>query len=180
MNDLSKPLNDLNDWLKQQAISIDLIVIGAFAINLHGIKNRMTMDIDTIVSIEDPKILKKIYEIGRKYGLPSWLNDQAENLIMPPNYEQRLLHDHSYSHINLSYISRIDLIFLKVAAYFYRGDTDPKDKEDLALIKCTFSELDLAINFLGNFHKPDTKSFLKSFYERIKEITTELKDVCSK
>lgn len=178
MNDLSKPLNDLNDWLGQQAMSIDLIVIGAFAIHLHGIKNRMTMDIDTIVSIEDPQILKKISEIGQKYGLPSWLNDQAENLIMPPNYEQRLLHEHAYSHINLSFISRIDLIYLKVAAYFYRGDTDPKDKEDLALLKCTLSELELAINFLSNFHKPDTKSFMKSFHERILEITTELKNVC--
>ena len=178
MNDLTKPLNDLNNWLKQQAMSVDLVVIGAFAIHLHGIKNRMSMDIDTIVSIEDPKILKKISEIGQKYGLPRWLNDQAENLIMPPQFEQRLLHDHTYSHINLSYIARIDLIFLKVAAYFYRGEADPKDKEDLALLKCTLSELDLAISFLSNFHKPDTKSFMKSFHERILEITTELKNVC--
>ncbi len=43
----------------------------------------MTRDIDTIIAIENPRVLNQIEIIGRKYGLLHWLNDQAENLIMP-------------------------------------------------------------------------------------------------
>lgn len=177
MNDLKIPLIELNHWLAKEKLDIELIVIGAFALHLHGYSNRMTMDIDTIKSIENENILKQIQKIGAKYGLPRWLNDQAENLIMPPNFEQRLLFDKSYSNIKLSYISREDLIKLKVAAYFYRGEQDSKDKDDLKALKISEVELAEALDFLRTHHMPDIDKFKADFIERLSSIEEELRDV---
>lgn len=176
-SDLLKPLNDLNNWLVKEGFEIELIVIGAFAIHLHGFSNRMTMDIDTIKPLTNEKLLKKINKIGEKYGLPKWLNDQAENLIMPEEYESRLLENAEFSHIKLFYVSRNDLIKLKIAAYFYRGSSDSKDKDDLISLKITDPDLNDAIEFLKEKHQPDTAKFLKDFNNRLKEISDELRNL---
>ncbi len=177
MQDLKIPLKELNQWLTQEELEIELIVIGAFALHLHGYSNRMTMDIDTIKAIEDKKILKQIEKIGAKYGLPHWLNDQADNLTMPPQFEKRLLTDSSYSNIKLFYVARIDLIKLKVAAYFYRGDSDPKDKDDIQSLKVSANELQEALDFLKSHHMPDVEKFQHDFHKRLKIIEKELKNV---
>lgn len=176
-SDLSKPLKELSNWLAKESLEIELVVIGAFAIYLHGFSNRMTMDIDTIKPLTGEKLLKQIEKIGEKYGLPKWLNDQADNLIMPKGYESRLLENTEFSNIKLFYISRDDLIKLKVAAYFYRGSTDSKDKDDLISLKINESELEDALNFLKDKHKPDTEKFLKDFNDRLKEISDELRKI---
>lgn len=177
MNDLFKPLSELNNWLQIKNIEIELVIIGAFAIHLHGLTNRMTMDIDTISAIDNDEILIQIKKIGEKYGLPNWLNDQAENLIMPEGYQQRVLENNSLKQIKLFYISKEDLIKLKVAAYFYRGDSDPKDKDDLEILSMTKKDLDIAIQFLKNTHRPDTVKFQIDFDERIKVIAKDLLNV---
>ncbi len=173
-SNLHKPLSELNDWLETEDIYIELIIIGAFAIHLHGLSNRMTMDIDTIKPIEDHNVLKQIEVIARKYGLPRWLNDQAENLIMPEGFESRINNDNRYSNIKLNYISRIDLIYLKVAAFFYRGSTDPKDKDDIKSLATTQKELEDAIKFLRERHTPEIDKFKLDFENRVQEISLEL------
>jgi hypothetical protein len=177
-NDLRLPLNELNTWLSENGLHIDLVVIGAFAIHLHGHSNRMTMDIDTIKPIEDSQVIEQINKIGDKYGLPLWLNDQAENLIMPAGFETRLSVNSDYSNIKLSYVSRIDLIKLKVAAYFYRGDTDPKDKDDLVILKMNYEELLTAIQFVEKFHAPETDKFQNDFKDRVTITHRELRNAC--
>ncbi|MBH47504.1 MAG: hypothetical protein CME71_04990 [Halobacteriovorax sp.] len=176
-SDLLKPLSDLNNWLASEELDIQLVVIGAFAIHLHGFSNRMTMDIDTVTPLTDNKLLQQINEIGEKYGLPRWLNDQADNLIMPDDFEKRLLVNSDFSHIKLFYVSRLDLIKLKVAAYFYRGSNDSKDKDDLISLKLTLGELEEALRFLKQKHSPDTSKFKADFSARLMEISHELNNL---
>lgn len=176
-SDLHKPLEELNHWLSANNRNLDLVVIGAFAIHLHGLQIRMTMDIDTIQSLNDDFLFEQIQKIGEKYGLPNWLNDQAENLILPNGFSSRLIENSNFSNIKLLYASRIDLIKLKVAAYFYRGDKDPKDKEDLKILEVTQNELFEAILFLEEKHQPDVEKFKEDFFKHLEKIKQELKNV---
>src|SRR3989339_407039 len=155
MSDLNILLKELNDWLREQNFEIELIIIGAYALHLHGISSRMTMDIDTLNHIEHPRVISKIFEIGEKYGLPEWLNSQAQGLILPGDFYKRIIRSDLFSNILLSYASRIDLIKLKVAAYYYRHSFEQKDLDDLKLLKISSGELDDGIDFLLESHTPE-------------------------
>lgn len=177
MHDLNILLAELNDWLKDQNLEIELTIIGAFALHLHGISSRMTMDIDTLNHIEHPKVISKIIEIGDKYGLPEWLNSQAQGLILPIGFHKRLIHSEIFSNILLSYASRIDLIKLKVAAYYYRHSFEEKDLDDLKLLKISADELDDGIGFLLESHSPEQNRFKNDFVRDVKLIQIKLKEL---
>ena len=66
--------------------------------------------------------------------------------------EKRLLENNEFSNIKLSYVSRIDLIRLKVAAFYYRYPDDQKDYQDLISLKINRNELGQAIDFLKEKH----------------------------
>lgn len=97
MNDLNVLLEELNTWLADNDLEIKLIVIGAYAVHLHGISSRSTLDVDTLNQIHDSKVLKTIELIGEKYGLTSWLNHQAHGLILPEGFYDRTLSRQSLS-----------------------------------------------------------------------------------
>lgn len=174
MGDLKIPLKELNDWVKERDTSIELYVIGAFALHLHGLTSRYTMDVDTI-SILDEEVLEKVREIGLKYGLPSWLNNEARTVGL----KLRALSYHQFSHLNIKYAARGDLIKLKVAAFYYRKDEDPKDLDDLFALNPTFQELEDGLQFLKIAHLPEVESFQKNFLVEVAELEEELKDVLS-
>lgn len=177
MSDLNILLSELNDWLNEQGIEIELIIIGAYALHLHGVSSRMTMDIDTLNHIEHPKVVSKIDEIGEKYGLPEWLNNQAQGLILPEGFFDRTICSNIFSDIILKYASRIDLIKLKVAAYYYRYSYEQKDLDDLKLLKISSEELDLGIDFLLQSHAPEQSKFKKDFINDVKVIHEKLKEI---
>ena len=176
MGDLKIPLKELNDWLKERGTSLELYVIGAFALHLHGLISRYTMDVDTI-SLLDEEVLEKVREIGLKYGLPSWLNNQARTVTLPEGLKLRALSYHQFSHLNIKYAARGDLIKLKVAAFYYRKDEDPKDLDDLVALNPTFQELEDGLQFLKIAHLPEVESFQKNFLVEVAELEEELKDV---
>lgn len=174
MADLDILLNELNDWLKGTKLELELIIIGAYAVHLHGITARATMDVDTLKAIKNTSIQKKIDEIGEKYGLDSWLNNQAEGLILPDNFFKHTLKSNKFSNINIQYSSRADLISLKVAAFYYRHETELKDLDDLKLLKPTNDEFSNAKNFLKTKHLPEQESFKESFLSDVELITYKL------
>lgn len=175
--DLKKPLEDLNNFLIKNNLYLEITVIGAFALQLHGLSSRITMDIDTISSLKNILLLNEISKIGKKYGINNWLNNQANNMIMPDGYKSRLLLNNDFSNINMKYVSKIDLIKLKVAAYFYRSEYEDKDYLDLISLKPTTNELKEAIAFLKTKHAPEEKESLELFLEIVNNIHKELKDI---
>jgi|GEM_PF-5298996 len=177
MSDLTILLTELNDWLKDQGLEIELIVIGAYALHLHGISSRMTMDIDTLNRVEHPKVISKIIEIGEKYGLPEWLNSQAQGLILPVDFFDRTICSTMLSNIVLKYASRVDLIKLKIAAYYYRHTYEPKDLDDLKLLEISANELVLGIDFLLQSHAPEQSKFKKDFISNVKVVHSKLKEL---
>jgi hypothetical protein len=133
------------------------------------------MDIDTLIEISNIEIQEKIDEIGQKYGIPSWLNNQAQGLIIPDGFFDRSLESNKFSAIKIRYASRIDLILLKIAAYFYRHEFELKDLDDLRALKINIAEFNEGAKFLKEKHRPETIKFQKKFNEEVEHILKDLK-----
>jgi hypothetical protein len=176
MPDLFYPLNDLNDWLQSEGLEIELFVIGAFALQLHGVIHRQTMDVDAIAPNLTPEVEKKIEEIGEKYGLASWLNDQASTIALPAGARERALLHKGFSHIKIFYAAREDLIKLKVAAYFYRREYELKDLDDLKALAPSSVEIAEGIQFLLQHHRPDIRKFADDFSDQVQSFERELRN----
>ncbi len=179
MCDFNLLLQELDTRLKEINTTIEITVIGAYALILHGILRRYTVDIDTISEIKDQNVLNIIHDIGLKYGVPGWLNDNAENIILPDNYKNRLKRTLDYSNIIIYYVSRIDLIFLKVAAYFYRHEYELKDLSDLKALRPSKNEMKAALDFLLAKHKPESEKFVRVFNDGVKTIGKTLLEICN-
>jgi hypothetical protein len=177
MNNLDILLNELNEWLILSDLEIELVVIGAYAVHLHGITSRMTMDVDTLVEIKNPEVKKKIEDIGNKFGIESWLNNQAEGLTLPDGFFDNTLSSEKFSHIKIQYACRQDLISLKVSAYFYRHENESKDLDDLILLRPNPEEFHIAASFLTQKHLPDSKAFHADFLKDASKVLDSLRNL---
>src|SRR5689334_17876312 len=84
-------LKDLDAWAGQQQVHLEIIIIGAFALHLHGLELRATNDIDTLTELVDENLLEAIERIAKRHGLnDNWLNDQAYGLSVPDGFHSRL------------------------------------------------------------------------------------------
>ncbi len=139
---LLNALNDLNHEFSQKKIKIKLIICGAFAIEMHGFSRvQETIDIDTYLRI-DNEIRKIISAVGIRNGIKSdWLNDQVSDITPPEGFEKRLVEINQWSNIFVQLMSVEDLIKMKVAAWFTRGQATTKDYEDLIVLKATRQQI---------------------------------------
>ena len=175
MNNVITPLleglNELNEWLSEKHLTIRISIIGRFAFYLAGIRHLATLDIDSVTEIDD-EVFNKIIQIGTHRGMkPEWLNDNAGNLPLPEGFNERLIDSTTdYSNIKIKYASNKDLISLKAAAYISRGEDDPKDFQDLLLLKPSESEIENAIVYIRQHFAPPAVKFFPDFEEKLNEL----------
>jgi hypothetical protein len=167
---LMKALIELDHWLEEESIVLELEIIGSFALYLQGITHIRTKDIDTVRDL-DEEIIKKVNTIAPKHGLvPLWLNDDSAGLPRPKGFETRLTKKRIGNHLLLLVASRLDLIQLKAAAYIDRGNEDPKDLADLKNLKPTQAEIDEAISFIRETRRPEKPVFYPNYEEMLEDI----------
>ena len=168
-------LSDLNQWLAEQGLTLQIAIIGRYAFYLSGFHQIATLDIDSVTGIEE-RVYEKILEIGEYRGMkPDWLNDNAEALPLPDGFRDRLIESRQFSNIKLHYASRGDLISLKAAAYISRGEDDPKDFQDLLLLGPSEVEIESAIEFIRKYYSPPAERFIEDFEGRLNELRADLK-----
>lgn len=88
---LDQALDLLDKKLDQKSLELEIIICGAYAIQLIGIqRSEYTLDVDTLKKIQSPKVLEAITEVGNVLGLsPHWLNDQASTVSIPKGTIER-------------------------------------------------------------------------------------------
>ncbi len=164
-------LKDLDAWAGQNQVQLEIIIIGAFALYLHGLELRATNDIDTLTELEDEYLLRAIEEIAEKHGLNgNWLNDQGCGLSVPDGFHLRLSPVALGTYIVAQVPCRQDLISLKSTAYIIRGGEDPKDYTDLQALQPTSGELEEAIRFVRKTNTPPQPRFYSDFEEMIERL----------
>lgn len=166
MNKLDEALIELNDLLKKHKLRVEIIICGAFAIEMQGLDlERRTLDVDSACELP-PYLDGLIHEVAIKLGLTRngedlWLNDKASRVTLPENLRARAKPIKKWSNIDASVVDRRDLISMKVSAFFTRRDTTTKDLEDLKILSPTESELFEAIEFARKANYPPEGSSKK-------------------
>lgn len=174
-NILDQALDELDLQLTQKALKLQIVICGAYAIQLHGFSRHLhTLDVDSIAELNSPLILELIQSVGKKLGIgPSWLNDQASTVTLPPGIFERSQPLQRWKSIQASLISRSDLICMKASAFSIRREVTNKDWEDLELLQPTQSEMNAAIEFLNQTVSPPPGSspkIKKEFQETLNDL----------
>ncbi len=174
-NELLKALNELDQLLFEKQLSLNILICGAFAIQLHGFsRSNHTLDVDTLIPIDQAEVLEAIEQIGKKFGLGKrWLNDQVTTVSAPPKVLERATSLSNWKSINAYLVARIDLIKLKASAFSIRREHTIKDWEDLVLLKPTAPEIKAAIDFLKMTNSPPegaSKSDFNNFRNTIDDL----------
>jgi hypothetical protein len=151
---LKNAVGELNSRLAKRDLKIQLVICGAFAIELHGFnRSEETQDIDTHTNLKQ-EIQDLILEISKQFELnPNWLNNQVSDIQLPEGAEQRMLEYREWSQITVKYLSVEDLIKMKIGAWLNRGALTDKDFNDLVLMGATKDQIENGINYVINTHQ---------------------------
>lgn len=127
-----------DQYLHQNNLKFEAIVIGGAALSILGIISRQTQDVDVL----DPEIPSEITLAAKAFAKiegikdtslnENWLNHGPESLrkYLRPNWRMRQQPLFKGDAITFTTLGRIDLLGTKVLAYCDRG-TDLKDCIDL-------------------------------------------------
>ncbi len=148
----------LNEWLKKNNMSMQILMGGASAMRIAGIISRDSKDIDSFIAICS-SIKERIKEISEELGLDyDWLNDQASAIPLPDGAEGRCQElETPLTNIKISILSRKDMIILKINAAVTRGEQ--RDIDDLLIAKPTKTEFDAAVSYIKTKQRPDDLQF---------------------
>lgn len=161
---LERGLAAVGDLLAAEGVEIGIIVAGGTALNLLGIVQRTTNDVDVLAILQDragsggvtlappdplPEPLQRaIARVARDFQLPEdWMNTVVGlqwRAGLPPELERRLRW-RRYGGLRVGLVARYDLIFLKLYAAADSGGPSSVHFQDLLALRPTERELLAAV-----------------------------------
>ena len=152
------------------AAECSLLVCGGSALNLIGLLDRPTRDVDVLGLVDDsqiskprntgilsqvlpPEVVRAAQQVARDLNLPpNWLNDSAlevQRLGLPPGILRRA-HPRDFGPcLKVYLLGRKDLVALKLYAAL-DGQKGQRHVKDLLVIRPTRSEMEFAMRWLLN------------------------------
>ncbi|HVH66996.1 MAG TPA: nucleotidyl transferase AbiEii/AbiGii toxin family protein [Gemmatimonadales bacterium] len=156
---IERALTALGERLAHAAAPCSLVVVGGAAINLLGIVDRPTRDVDVLaragtgakrIAPPDPlpqALREAIAAVARDFGLASdWLNTAVADQWrsgLPPGLAGRL-HWSTYGALTLGLADRQDLVFFKLYAAADQTGPESVHFQDLLALTPTARELERA------------------------------------
>jgi len=146
---------------------IGLIVCGGAALHIHGLIDRVTIDVDVVAlgakqggvvvayqaARDFPVDMQDcIAEVSEDFGLdaPQWVNTGPRDLFvtgLPDGAEQRLTCEEFGSRLSIYWMGRVDLVCLKLYAAAGHSGRLQQHRDDLNRLRPTYEELDRAIRW---------------------------------
>jgi hypothetical protein len=162
-SDIERALDALGELLAAERVEIGIVVLGGAALNLLGILERTTRDVDVLAltsSVSEnglplltppeplPQPLKRAMErVARDFRLPKDWVDTTMGLQLqtglPPGLERRI-HWRRYGALLVGLVDRYDLIFFKLYAAADSGGPESVHYQDLLTLHPSSEELDEA------------------------------------
>lgn len=158
---LKEVLSAVGYLLEEKGETVRIVIVGGASLNLAGLVNRATNDVDVIARAKDdqgepvlippdpmPDVLKEaIGRVARDFGLPSeWLNTAVGNqweTSLPPSLTEDLTW-HQFGGLRVVVAGRRPLIALKLLAAVDQGGTQSVHYQDLIRLDPTEEELEEA------------------------------------
>jgi hypothetical protein len=161
-NEIEQALVAVGELLEADGQRVSIVVIGGAALQLLGIVDRATRDVDIVAVTEvpgdfsqlvrppqplAPVLASAIAQVAKDFGLPgNWMNRGPANqwdIGLPAGFAERV-HWRSYRGLDVGLADRLDLIFLKLEAAADQPTDDSRHFRDLIALKCTDEELEQA------------------------------------
>lgn len=164
-HDIESALRAVGELLEASDQRVSIVVIGGAALNLLGIIERATLDVDVLAFTDAPGELASISrppeplpstlasaidQVARDYRLPAnWMNAgpaKQWDIGLPPGFADRL-HWRSYPGLDVGIADRRDLIFFKLEAAADQPDANNRHFRDLLALTPTDLELEAAADW---------------------------------
>jgi hypothetical protein len=103
----------LTDYTRQSGIPVDVLLVGALALQAYGYQNRLTRDVDAEVvgSVE------ALAEFFGQHDIPADLTSNFSGwsiVAMPPGYRERATDLVHHSHLRVRLLAPLDFIVAKL------------------------------------------------------------------
>lgn len=164
ISQIERGLGAVGDLLAAEGVEIGIVVVGGTALNLLGIVQRTTNDVDVLAILQNragsggvtlappdplPEPLQRaIARVARDFQLPEdWMNTVVGlqwQTGLPPGLERRLRW-RRYEGLRVGLVARYDLIFLKLYAAADSGGPSGVHFQDLLALRPTEHELQAAV-----------------------------------
>ena len=161
--EIERALGAVGELLTAEKAEVGIVVVGGTALNLLGIVERTTRDVDVLALVRAnpqagdavlappgplPEPLRRaIATVGRDFGLSSeWMNTVVGlqwQTGLPPGLERRL-HWRRYGGLTVGLADRYDLIFMKLYAAADSGGPSSVHLQDLLALRPAEGELNAA------------------------------------
>lgn len=160
---IGEALHAVGELLAAEGVEIAVVVLGGAALNLLGIVERTTRDVDIVAMASggpgsplgpaDPlpePLERAIVRVARDLGLPQdWMNARVGlqwRAGLPPGLDQRI-HWRPYDGLTVGLVDRYDLIFFKLFAAADSEGPESIHYRDLLALEPTEEELDAAADW---------------------------------
>lgn len=103
----------LTDYTRQTGVPVDVLLVGALALQAYGYQNRLTRDVDAEVvgSVE------ALAEFFSQHHIPADLTENFSGwsiVAMPPGYRERATDLVHHSHLRVRLLAPLDFIIAKL------------------------------------------------------------------
>jgi hypothetical protein len=103
----------LTDYTKQTGVPVDVLLVGALALQAYGYQNRLTRDVDAEVvgSVE------ALAEFFSQHHIPADLTEKFSGwsiVAKPPGYRERATDLVHHSHLRVRLLAPLDFIIAKL------------------------------------------------------------------
>ena len=147
-----------DQFLGHKGLNFTAIAIGGAALSVLGIVSRHTRDLDVLAPAIPEGVQNAAVEFAHRHALSEdWLNTGPSSLTrdLPAGWQERTQPLYAGKHLELSTLSRLDLIRAKLWAMCDRM----RDLEDLVALAPSDQEINLAAAWVipldGNPNWPD-------------------------
>ncbi len=134
-------------------------------------QTRETGDLDMLSPTGDMELLRASESVAELHNLDKeWLNSIGHRFskYLPAKWNSRLVTVYNGSNLKVNSLSKTDLLFTKVKAFFSRGT--PDDLEDILALGTSFNEVNeiiLQINFSNQERLQTVIKQIKEAYENL-------------
>lgn len=142
--DVRTTLTKFDNYLAQKNTRFEAIVIGGAALNIMGVIQRDTIDVDCL----DPSIPKEILKLAAEFRrsfpelklIEKWINNGPDSLVrdLPKGWRKDIVPIFSGKALHLLTLSRLDLLRTKLFAFCDRD----QDLQDCIALRPSLEELD--------------------------------------
>ena len=145
-------LKQFDEYLSQHQAHLDAIVIGGAALIVMGVISRDTVDVDCLGPKLSEEILAHAANFRKKFPelqlKENWINNGPASLIreLPPGWREGLTPIFSGKALNLTTLSRMDLLRTKLFAFCDRD----QDLQDCMALHPSPKELDTCFDWVAN------------------------------